>query len=111
MRSKHLLTIQTFTLTAIFVLAAANAAEAQSVAQREERFHPTTIALQRGQTLVLTNEDPFVHHIFIENPAMNYDSGVQRPGRKLSITFDKTGDFILECAIHLKMKLKVIVKD
>jgi plastocyanin len=103
--------IQTLVAASILAFVAADVAESQSVTQREERFNPRMIEMKRGQTLVVTNEDPFVHHVFIEGPAMKYDSGEQRPGRKLSITFDQTGEFILECAIHLKMKLKVIVKD
>ncbi|MGH7002769.1 MAG: cupredoxin domain-containing protein [Alphaproteobacteria bacterium] len=98
-------------LTAIPAFPASAAAEPANIVQREERFRPATIVLKRGQTLVVTNEDPFVHHVFIENPNMKYDSGEQRTGRVLSITFDKAGEYVLECAIHLKMKLKVVVKE
>jgi plastocyanin len=42
---------------------------------------------------------------------MKYDSGEQRPGRVLTIRFEKPGEFVLECAIHLKMKLRVTVED
>ncbi len=82
-----------------------------SIAQRDERFHPNRIELKRGQSLKVTNEDRFVHHVFVDSPGMKYDSGEQRPGHVLSIPFEKTGEFVLECAIHLKMKLRVTVKD
>jgi plastocyanin len=84
---------------------------AQSIVQRDEKFRPTVIELKRGQTLTVTNEDSFVHHVFVESEGMKYDSGEQRPGRVLSIKFDTAGEYVLECAIHLKMKLKVIVRE
>jgi plastocyanin len=86
-------------------------APAQSIAQRDERFNPNRVVLKRGQSLQVTNEDRFVHHVFVEAPDMKYDSGEQRPGRVLTIPFEKPGEFVLECAIHLKMKLRVTVED
>lgn len=102
---------QAAVLTALFTTFAHAQAPAQSIVQRDERFHPNRIVLKRGQTLGVTNEDPFVHHVFVDSPDMKYDSGEQRPGRVLSIPFGKPGEYVLECAIHLKMKLRVTVKD
>jgi len=82
-----------------------------SIVQKDERFSPTTVTIKKGQSIVVRNEDPFVHHVFVEDPGMKFDSGEQRPGRVLTIKFDNPGEYVLECAIHLKMKLKVIVKD
>jgi len=90
---------------------AAAEAPAHSIIQRDEKFTPNSIVLKRGQALGVTNEDPFVHHVYVDAPEMKYDSGEQRPGRALSIPFDKTGEYVLQCAIHLKMKLRVTVKD
>ena len=87
------------------------AASDGAIVQKDERFAPTTVTIKKGQSIVVRNEDPFVHHVFVEDPGMKYDSGEQRPGRILTIKFDTPGEYILECAIHLKMKLKVIVKD
>ena len=92
-------------------LVGAVVAESVRIAQRDEKFHPGAIELRRGDVLSVTNDDPFVHHLFVESPRFNYDSGLQRPGRTLAITFDRPGDYVLECAIHLKMKLKVTVKE
>lgn len=102
---------QATVILAIFTTPALAEAPALSIVQRDERFHPNRIVLKRGQTLGVTNEDPFVHHVYVDSPAMKYDSGEQRPGRVLSIPFEKPGEYVLECAIHLKMKLRVTVKD
>lgn len=87
------------------------AAEPLRVVQRDEKFSLAAAELKRGDTMLVTNDDPFLHHIYVESPQFNYDSGVQRPGRTLAITFDKPGAFVLQCAIHLKMKLRVSVQE
>lgn len=92
------------------VLGAAHAEDAPRITQRDEKFHPGAVALKRGQKLLVSNEDPFVHHVYVETPQFKYDSDSQRPGQTLSILFDKPGDYVLQCAIHLKMKLKVTVR-
>jgi plastocyanin len=102
---------QAAVMTTLFTTTAYAQAPAQSIVQRDERFHPNRIVLKRGQTLGVTNEDPFVHHVYVDSPEMKYDSGEQRPGRALSIPFEKPGEYVLECAIHLKMKLRVTVKE
>ncbi len=90
---------------------AAAAADPPRIVQRDEKFHPGAVELKRGDVLSVTNDDPFVHHVFVEAPQFNYDSGLQRPGRTLAITFERSGEYLLECAIHLKMKLKVTVRE
>ena len=108
MRFRILVIFQAFGLAAAFGSAAASDG---AIVQKDERFSPTTVTIKKGQSIVVRNDDPFVHHVFVEDPGMKYDSGEQRPGRVLTIKFDNPGEYVLECAIHLKMKLKVIVKD
>ena len=108
MRGGAKLIFQTIVITALLGPAAASDG---AIVQKNERFEPTTVTIKKGQAIVVRNEDPFVHHVFVEDPGMKYDSGEQRPGRVLTIKFDTPGEYVLECAIHLKMKLKVIVKD
>jgi plastocyanin len=103
--------MQAAVIAAIFTTSAQAQPPEQSIIQRGERFQPNRIELKRGQALRVTNEDPFVHHVYVDAPEMKYDSGEQRPGRVLSIPFEKPGEYVLQCAIHLKMKLRVTVKD
>lgn len=79
------------------------------ISQQNQVFDRTEIDVPRGQVVEITNDDPFLHHIYIESPKFNFDSKEQRPGQKVSIRFDQAGDFTLKCAIHLKMKLQVTV--
>jgi len=89
---------------------AALATDARTVRQHNKIFDPGKIEIARGGVLTFTNEDPYIHHVYIESPTFTFDSGDQRPGRKLEIKFDQAGDFVLRCAIHLKMQLEVSVR-
>jgi plastocyanin len=111
MRIRAITLIQTIGITAISVWGSHAQEPAQRIVQRDERFHPNSILLNRGESLQVTNEDRFIHHVFVDSPEMKYDSGEQRPGRVLTIPFEKPGEYVLACAIHLKMKLRVRVAE
>jgi len=111
MRRRSITLTQAIVMMVISVSSSHAQAPAQSIAQRDERFHPNRILLKRGESLQVTNEDRFVHHVYVDAPEMKYDSGEQRPGRVLTIPFEKRGEYVLECAIHLKMKLRVTVEE
>jgi len=80
------------------------------VHQRNKVFDPGRVEIPRGESIQFTNEDPFIHHLYIESPNFTYDSGDQRPGRTIKIGFDQPGEYVLKCAIHLKMQLEISVK-
>ncbi len=80
------------------------------VRQTGTSFMPRQIALERGASLVITNDDPYVHHVYIESSQLNFDSGEQRPGQSTNIKFNASGAYLVQCAIHLKMRLSVNVR-
>jgi plastocyanin len=86
------------------------AASPVTVRQTEKTFSPDVLTVERGTQVEFTNEDPYIHHIYVESPALNFDSGEQRPGRRIAIRFDTAGDYSVRCAIHLKMLLRVNVR-
>ncbi len=79
------------------------------VTQKNKTFAPGSIEMKVGDVVRITNEDPFLHHVYIELSEMNFDSGEQPPGRTISIEFDHAGTFEARCAIHPKMLLVVLV--
>ena len=85
-------------------------ASAPVVHQRNKVFEPGRVEIPRGESVRFTNQDPFIHHLYIESPNFTYDSGDQRPGRTISISFDQPGEYTLKCAIHLKMQLEISVR-
>jgi len=81
------------------------------VSQIGQAFNPAQLAIKRGETVQILNDDgDLLHHVYLESSDFNFDSGDQGPGAKTAITFPKAGTFELLCAIHPKMRLVVTVK-
>jgi plastocyanin len=98
-------------LAIVFGLGATSfAATGIVVSQKSKEFAPGAIDVKVGDVVSVTNEDPFLHHVYIESPELNYDSGEQPPGRIIKIKFDHVGTFEARCAIHPKMLLVVHVR-
>jgi cytochrome c peroxidase len=87
----------------------APAARVRTVTQSEKSFHPTHVALQRGERLWLLNNDTRTHNIRVFDPALDFDSGAQEPGETVEVEFPAAGSFLVFCGIHPKMELTVDV--
>ena len=84
---------------------------AHVVSQAGRAFTPAQVAIKRGDIVQVLNDDgDLLHHIFIESDRMSFDSGDQKPGSRTDILFPVAGDFVVLCAIHPKMKLRVRVQ-
>lgn len=80
------------------------------VSQKGRKFNPVAIELQKGGALMIVNDDgDLLHHVYIESPDFNFDSGDQKPGSHTRIVFPVAGDFKVLCGIHPKMRLAVHV--
>jgi plastocyanin len=81
------------------------------VSQKGREFRPGRLALQKGDTIEIVNDDgDFTHHTYISSEEFSFDSGDQAPGRNVDITFSKPGTFEVLCGIHPKMRLTVTVR-
>ena len=94
-----------------FLLGLAWAASAQAadfkVVQKGRAFHPAEIAIARGQAVTFTNEDSFIHQIYVDGL---FDSDERAPGQNLNETFPSAGTFQVRCHIHPTMRMTVHVK-
>jgi plastocyanin len=82
-----------------------------AISQKGREFHPGQIAIKRGETIQVVNDDgDLLHHAYVDSPKFSFDSGDQEPGSKTDITFPVAGDFDVLCAIHPKMRLAVHVQ-
>ncbi len=82
-----------------------------TVSQKGREFRPGTLAVKRGETVQIVNDDgDLLHHAYVDAPNFSFDSGDQQPGSKTNITFTVAGDFEVLCAIHPKMRLSVHVQ-
>jgi plastocyanin len=87
------------------------AAPQYTVSQKGREFRPGDLTINRGETVVIVNDDGDLrHHAYIDSDKFSFDSGDQEPGSKTDITFALAGDFDVLCAIHPKMRLTVHVK-
>jgi plastocyanin len=86
------------------------AAGVQTIVQSGRAFHPGEIAINAGDTLHITNNDEFIHQIYIKSDTMNVDTDEKAPGEFVDISFPKSGTFEVHCHIHPKMLLVVHVK-
>ena len=94
----------------LFLLASvapAFADDAHIVVQQGRAFHPGEISINRGEALIFTNNDEFIHQVYV--PGL-FDSDEKAPGQNLTESFPEAGTFEVRCHIHPKMKLVVHVK-
>ena len=99
-------------LLAIALLLASASAFAASlhVAQKHRSFSPSVVTIQRGDSIEFSNDDEFLHQIYVDSKAMNFDSAEQPPGQTISVVFSQPGTFQVRCHIHPKMLVTVHVK-
>ncbi len=107
MRSSLALSALAFTLA---MPLGAEAARVFAVVQKERAFAVSEIDINQGDTIRFTNEDSFLHQIFVKSPSFSIDSGEQRPGQDVDVQFPVIGSFHVLCFIHPKMNLKVNVR-
>ena len=89
---------------------AAFAATGTVISQRGKVFSPGEVTISAGSVLKIANDDEVLHHVYIESPNLDFDSGEQEPGHTIEIKFDRPGTYVAKCAIHPKMHLTVIVQ-
>jgi len=87
------------------------AAAEHTVHQKGKQFSETNVTLKKGDTLVFLNDDNVAHNIYSQSANNEFNLGSVTPGHSVPVTFDKSGDVDILCAIHPLMKMKVKVSD
>ena len=80
---------------------------AHTIVQSGRTFRPAEVTINRGESLTFTNEDEFIHQIYVTGL---FDSEEKSPGEDITENFTTVGTFEVHCHIHPKMKLVVHVK-
>ena len=91
--------------------AVALAAAEHTITQKGKKFSETSVSLKKGDTIVFVNDDNVAHNIYSQSPSNEFNLGSVLPGHSVPVTFDKSGDVDILCAIHPLMKMKVKVTD
>lgn len=94
----------------IVLNAYASSDDAITISQKNRTYAPEAITIRAGESIRIINDDIFLHHAFVDNERMEYDSGPIEEGEARKISFPEKGEFNVECAIHPKMKLTVTVE-
>lgn len=81
-----------------------------TISQKRRKYAPVAVTIKPGDILRVVNDDIFLHHAFVDNDDMKYDSGSMEEGEKRDIKFPTRGEFQLQCAIHPRMRLTVTVE-
>jgi plastocyanin len=77
------------------------------VSQKGRAFRPAEVTIVRNEALTFTNQDSFIHQIYVDGL---FDSEEKGPGEVLNETFPRAGTFLVRCHIHPTMRLIVHVK-
>jgi plastocyanin len=80
---------------------------AHIIVQQDRAFHPGEVTINHGESLTFTNQDEFIHQIFVIGL---FDSEEKNPGENLTESFPQSGTFEVHCHIHPKMRLVVHVR-
>jgi plastocyanin len=97
---------------ALLVLASASAfaASVYRVAQKGRSFSLPEVTIAQGDTVQFTNDDEFLHQIYVDSTTISFDSAEQPPGQTIEVKFPVRGTFPVRCHIHPKMLLTVQVR-
>ena len=96
-------------LAAAVVAASTATAGEVTVAQKDKQFLPAALTVKAGDTVRFLNEDAVAHNVLAKGPSGDKSSGTQKPGEAVAIVFDKPGEHEVNCGIHPKMKMTIIV--
>lgn len=81
-----------------------------TVVQADKKFSVAEMTINKGDTVIFKNDDPFTHNVFSQSPGIAFELKVQKPGESSDIKFEREGSGEVRCAIHPQMKLKLTVK-
>lgn len=84
--------------------------EAHTIVQKGRIFRPAEVSIGRGESLTFTNNDDFIHQIYVQGQDFAFDTDEKNPGENITETFTKSGTFEVRCHIHPRMKLSVHVR-
>ncbi|MCX6126252.1 MAG: plastocyanin/azurin family copper-binding protein [Proteobacteria bacterium] len=85
-------------------------AKEHSVSQKNKAFSQDSLTIAAGDTVIFRNDDDTSHNVFSSTEGNKFNLGIQKQGADSKQIFSKAGEVEVRCAIHPKMKFKVIVK-
>jgi plastocyanin len=85
--------------------------EAVKLSQRGAKFDPGVLAVLKGTTVDMSNDDWVTHNVFSKSATKPFDLGLYAKDEAQTVTFEKPGVVDLFCSIHPKMNGTVLVLE
>jgi len=80
------------------------------VAQADRKFQASAVTIERGEILRFTNDDPYLHQIYVDARNFSFESSLQPPQAIIDVRFPSSGVYEVMCHIHPTMHLVVTVE-
>ena len=81
--------------------------------QHGNKFVPALLVIQKGTTVVFSNDDNVAHNVLWPNisgnKALAHNAGTFNKGKTVSFKFDNPGNLPLRCSIHPEMAGTIVV--
>lgn len=94
----------------VFVLLNGLSAKEYTIEQKDKKFSMNDLTIKVGDIVHFRNNDPFFHNVYSLSPLKIFDLGSYPKGQSKAVTFDKSGEVEVNCAIHPSMKIKIKVE-
>jgi plastocyanin len=82
-----------------------------SITQKGRMFSSEEVSIKKGEMLTFLNDDSVPHNIMSTSKGNEFNLGSQLPGSSTGVTFKESGDVLVICAIHPRMKMVVKVTE
>ena len=83
----------------------------RTITQKGRVFSSENVTIKKGQAVTFVNDDTIPHNIVSASKGNEFNLGSQPPGASTDVTFKETGDALVICAIHPRMKMTVKITD
>lgn len=77
--------------------------------QKNLAFVPGVLPVARWTTVEFTNSDDVEHNVFSPSDVKAFDLGTYRRSETRSVLFDRPGEVLVLCNIHMEMAAKILV--
>lgn len=91
--------------------AGALAATNLTITQKGRTFSSEEVTIKKGEALTFLNDDSVPHNLMSTSKGNEFNLGSQAPGSATDVTFKESGEVMVICAIHPRMKMMVKVSD
>lgn len=86
-------------------------AEEHLVSQKGAQFAPQELRVHAGDRVVFRNDDDITHNVFSKSEGSAFNVKLQEPGSDSPVVLERPGVVDVRCAIHPKMKLRIVVEE